>query len=143
MVFDGSSKTRTGLSLNDILLNGFQTQLDLYDILSRFRSFKFVLTSDIEKMFRQIRINPEQRFLQNILWRNKPHEPLKCIELSTVTYGLISSPYLAARVLKEVALKNIHSFPLASNELLNQCYVDDILCGCDNLHELQELCLCN
>lgn len=139
VVFDGSCKTSSGVSLNDILFKGFQVQPDLYDILTRFRAFKYVLTSDIEKMFRQVIVNPDQRFLQNILWRDSPQEPLQCIELNTVTFGLNCSPYLATRVLKEIALTNIDSFPLAANALLYQCYVDDILCGCDNVDELKEL----
>ena len=56
VVFDGSSKTTNGLSLNDILLVGPNVQQDLFSILLRFRIHKYVLIADIEKMYRQIRV---------------------------------------------------------------------------------------
>ena len=137
VVFDGSCKTNSNLSLNDVLLKGFQVQPNLFDILCRFRYFNFVLTADIEKMYRQIKINPAQCFLLNILWRSTPNEDLKCIELSTVTYGTNCAPYLATRVLNEMANKNVEQFPLASDALLNHTYVDDIIYGCESQNELK------
>lgn len=76
VVFDGSCKTTTKLSLNDLTLKGYQVQPDLFDILTRFRSFKHVLTTDIEKMFRQVKINPSHTFLLNILWREHPNQDI-------------------------------------------------------------------
>lgn len=139
IVFDGSCKTSSGLCLNDVTLKGFQVQPDLYDILCRFRSFNFVLISDIEKMYRQINVNPNQCFLLNILWRKNPDEDLKCIELSTVTYGTNCAPYLATRVLNDIAIKNSETFPLASDALLKQTYVDDIIYGCDSQSDLEKV----
>lgn len=54
-------------------------------------------------MFRMILIHPEHRPLLNILWRESPHEQIKCLQLQTVTYGLKSSTFLATRCLKEIA----------------------------------------
>lgn len=139
VVFDASSKSSTNTSLNDITLKGFQVQPELYDILCRFRLPRFVLTTDITKMFRQIKTNPEHNFLQNILWRDNPQDTLKCIELLTVTYGTNFAPYLSTRVLIDIALKNKDAYPLAAEALLSQCYVDDILCGCDNYTDLRTL----
>lgn len=139
VVFDGSCKTSSHLSLNDIMLKGYQVQPDLFDILCRFRSYKYVLTADIEKMYRQILINPSQTFLLNILWRDNPKVPLNCIELRTVTYGTNCAPFLATRVLNEIAIKNQANYPLASQTLLQQCYVDDLLTGVDNLTQLNDL----
>lgn len=137
VVFDGSCKTTSGYSLNEVMLKGYQVQPDLFEILCRFRSYKFVLTSDIQKMFRQIKVNPKQTYLLNILWRNTPDEALKCIELTTVTYGTNCAPFLATRVIKDIALKNSSSYPLASQALNQQCYIDDILGGADTQAELE------
>nr|XP_034195039.1 uncharacterized protein LOC117611213 [Osmia lignaria] len=63
VVFDASAKTSTGISLNDTLLNGPILQDTLYKLLLRFRSYTYVLTADIEKMFRQIRVHPDDRIL--------------------------------------------------------------------------------
>lgn len=139
VVFDGSMKTTSGLSLNDIMYKGYTVQPELFEILLRFRSFKFVITSDIEKMYRQVRINPSQTHLQNILWRDNPSEPIKCLELLTVTYGTSSASWLATRALKELALTHQDEYPLASKAIISQTYVDDALCGEDSLENLQKL----
>ncbi|KAI8116050.1 hypothetical protein CVS40_11816 [Lucilia cuprina] len=44
VVFDGSAKTSTGVSLNDILMCGPNIQPNLSEILLRFRSFNIALT---------------------------------------------------------------------------------------------------
>lgn len=139
VVLDASMKTTTGYSLNDVMLKGFTLQPELFDILCRFRLFKYVLTTDIEKMFLQIKINPSQRFLQNILWRDDPSQEIECLQLSTVFFGNKSSPYIATRCLLELASQGKDKFPLASDALLTQCYMDDILAGSDSVQDLIEL----
>ncbi|XP_072389402.1 uncharacterized protein [Diabrotica undecimpunctata] len=136
VVFDGSIKSTSNVSLNDIMLKGYTVQPDLFEILIRFRLFKYTLIADIEKMFRQIRINPKQTFLLNILWRNSPQEELKCLELQTVTYGTNSASFLSIRCLKELAVRNQEKYPLAAEALENSCYVDDILHGANDIDTL-------
>ena len=139
VVFDGSCKSSSGYSLNDVTLKGYQVQPNLFDILIRFRIFMYVLTADIIKMFRQIKINPDQRFLLNILWRKDPKDPLKCIQLSTVTYGTNCAPFLATRVLKDLAEKKGIQYPLAAEAILSQTYMDDILGGSNDYESLNQL----
>lgn len=67
VVFDASSKTDTGVSLNDILMVGPTLQQDLISILIKFRIWQYVLTGDVAKMYRQILIDESQRKLQRIL----------------------------------------------------------------------------
>lgn len=57
VVFDASAKSSSGISLNDTLLIGPTIQDTLFAILLRFRTHMFVLTADIEKMFRQINVD--------------------------------------------------------------------------------------
>lgn len=139
VVFDASMKTTSGLSLNDILLKGFKVQPDLFDILCRFRSAPYVFICDIEKMYRQVKVNPDQTFLQTILWKDNPESSLRQIELTTVTYGTNAAPYLATRCLVELANKNIDKFPQTCWQILNQCYLDDFLCFAYSESELQKL----
>lgn len=139
VVFDASMKSTSGASLNDIMFKGYQVQPELFDIICRFRTFKFVLIADIEKMFRQVKVNPKQVFLQNILWRENPQSDLKCIELQTLSYGTNSAPFLATRSLHYLADKFSDKFPLAADVIRTQCYVDDILCGTNSLETLNEL----
>jgi len=67
VVFDASAKTTSDKSLNDVLINGGVVQDDLVSILLRFRMHKFVMTADIEKIYRQILIDPEHRTYQRVL----------------------------------------------------------------------------
>ncbi|XP_072398174.1 uncharacterized protein [Diabrotica undecimpunctata] len=139
VVFDGSMKSTSNVSLNDIMLKGYTAQPDLFEILIRFRLYKYTIIADIVKMFRQIRINPKQTFLLNILWRNSPQEELKCLELQTVTYGTNSASFLSTRCLKELAVRNKEKYPLAADALENSCYVDDILHGANDIETLYNI----
>ncbi|KYN04944.1 hypothetical protein ALC62_04178 [Cyphomyrmex costatus] len=98
VVFDASSKTDTGVSLNDILLVGPNLQKDLTSILIRLRLWQYVLTADVEKMYWHVQIDESQRGLQRILWRNNSHEEVQTFELVTLTYGTASASFLAVRV---------------------------------------------
>lgn len=99
VVFDASARTSSGLSLNDILMRRPTAQEDIFSILSRFRKHQFVITSDIEKMFRQIAIAKEHWDLQRILWRFNPEEALKTYRLCTVTYGTTPASFMATQCL--------------------------------------------
>lgn len=83
VVFDASAKSASGVSLNDVLRCSPTVQQDLFSILVRFRKHQFVLTSDIEKMFRQIKVARENWDLQRIVWRSSPNELLRSYQLTT------------------------------------------------------------
>lgn len=139
VVFDASMKTSSGVSLNELMYKGPTVQPDLFDIVCRFRTLKFVFTTDIVKMYRQILINPDHRHLQNILWRDTPNQDIKCVQLNTVTYGTNCAPFLATRCLIQLANESSSSHPLASQCLIKQTYVDDVLGGSNNFSEFCEL----
>lgn len=139
VVFDASSKTSNGLSLNDIVFTGPKLQVDIVDIITGFRLHKVVLTCDISKMYRGLLIRPEDRSFQHILWRESPSDPVKEYELATVTYGVSSSPYLAIRTLHQLAADHGATYPLAAEALLHETYVDDITTGASSVREAMEL----
>ncbi|CAH2100530.1 unnamed protein product [Euphydryas editha] len=128
-VFDGSSKSSNGVSLNDCLHTGPALQQDVVDIIMSFRTHPVVFSTDIRKMFRNILIHPDQRQYQLIL----------TYALNTVTYGLRSSPYHAIRTLLQLADDEGHRFPQAAQVLRNSIFVDDILCGHDSVESAQVL----
>ncbi|GFY02312.1 DUF1758 domain-containing protein [Trichonephila clavipes] len=138
-VFNASSPSTSGKSLNSIQFNGGLVQEDLFSIMVRFRKHKYAFTTDIEKMFRMINIHPEQTCLQRILWKKGIGEPIKTYELTTVTYGTVSAPYLATRTLKQLAMDEANNFPLAAPVLLSDCYMDNILSGSESIEEVIEL----
>lgn len=125
VVFDAGAQTTTGKSLNDLQLIGPPLLNDLVGILLRFRQFAFVACADVEKMFRQIFIQSDQRNLQQIVWREDKRDPLSLYQLNTVTYGTASAPYLAMRCLRQLALDC--SDEQVSRVILNSFYCDDLI----------------
>ncbi|GFV84541.1 integrase catalytic domain-containing protein [Trichonephila clavipes] len=138
-VFNASSPSTSGKSLNSIQFNSGLVQEDLFSIMVLFRKHKYAFTTDIEKMFRMINIHPEQTCLQRILWKKGIGEPIKTYELTTVTYGTISAPYLATRTLKQLAMDEANNFPLAAPVVMSDYYMDDILSGSESIEEVIEL----
>ncbi|KAL6419236.1 hypothetical protein ACFW04_011497 [Cataglyphis niger] len=97
VVFNSSSTVPSGASLDRHLKVGSNLLPALEDVLLRWRVHRFVLASDIEKMYRQILVAAEDRHLQRILWRHEDQTAPKTFELNTVTYGLVCAPFLAVR----------------------------------------------
>ncbi|XP_066596616.1 uncharacterized protein [Prorops nasuta] len=136
VVFNASSKTSTGVSLNDTLFTGPKLQQDITRNIMNWRAFRYVGVTDIVKMFRQILVRFEDRKYQNILWKTDSGV-LQAFELNTVTYGTGPAPFLSLRVLRELASTDGADFPLAQDVLLNSTYVDDILFGAHDLKQLK------
>ncbi|GFV12295.1 integrase catalytic domain-containing protein [Trichonephila clavipes] len=137
IVFNGSSPTTTGISLNDILLKG-EVKEDVFETISRFRRHKFAFTTDIQKMYRQILINPDQQDLQRIIWKHGLDAEILTYRLKTVTYGLSNAPFIAIRTLQQLAKDEKPIFPLASETLLYDTYMDDIVSGAPDLENAQQ-----
>ncbi|XP_055623164.1 uncharacterized protein LOC129766610 [Toxorhynchites rutilus septentrionalis] len=140
VVFDGSSKSQGQLSLNEVLFTGPTVQPALLVVVVNFRMPKFVFNADTEKMFRQVWTHSDDRKYLKVLWRTDPSLPLRIYQLKTVTYGLASSPYQAARVLNKLAEDDGNNYPLAAPIVTKRFYVDDVLAGGDNLEEIAEAC---
>ncbi|XP_076284376.1 uncharacterized protein LOC143210941 [Lasioglossum baleicum] len=131
VVFNASSITGNGKSLNDHLLIGPKLQTDLAAVILRWRRFRYVFIADIAKMYRQILVDSKDVDYQRILWRSSPSEPLRHFRLMTVTYGTGPAPYLALRVLQQLAKDEGSKYPLAQLVLRDQIYVDDCVFGAD------------
>lgn len=139
VVFDGSAKSSSGLSLNDCQLVGSPVQNDLLSILLRFRIHRYVISADIAKMYRQVLVHPEDRKFQRLLWRSDPQQPIRVFELNTVTYGTASAPFLATRVLKQIGLDCREVHQRVSQIIINDFYVDDLLTGASSIAEAREI----
>ncbi|GFY06857.1 uncharacterized protein TNCV_482611 [Trichonephila clavipes] len=137
VVFNCSSLTDNGISLNDIQYNGGVIQEDLYVQMLRFRTYTYAFTADIKMMYRTILINPKQRNLQRIVWSESEYESPKIYELSTITYGTVSATYFAQRTLTQLSMDEEANFPIAASVLRNNLYMDDVLCGAATLERRQ------
>ncbi|XP_071577990.1 uncharacterized protein [Temnothorax nylanderi] len=148
VVFNGSTSLPSGDSLNKCLRVGPNLLPNLADVLLRWRRWRYVLATDMEKMYRQILVDPEDRDLQRIFWRYKIEDEILEYLLNTVTYGLTCAPFLAMRSVKQLAEDEKERFPLAAIALLVDRYMDDVLSGANILEkalalrqQLSELCM--
>ncbi|XP_062557626.1 uncharacterized protein LOC134222495 [Armigeres subalbatus] len=139
VVFDASCKTSSGLSLNDGLMIGPVVQDDLISIHARFRLHRIGIVADVTKMYRMIKMCPRDQKLQLILWRNDTDEPIEVFQLTTVTYGTASAPFLATRCMVQLAEDGEATHPGAAKVLRKDFYVDDMITGVDNPEEGKRL----
>lgn len=135
VVYDASSPTTNGYSLNDRMHIGPPILEDIWKVLLRWRMGKIALTADIEKMYRQFWVDERDTPFQQILWRNNSSEPLKLYELKTVTFGTAGAPFLAIRGLHYIADYVSQENPDLT-EIIKKCfYVDDFLKAVDTIEE--------
>ncbi|XP_055614809.1 uncharacterized protein LOC129761124 [Toxorhynchites rutilus septentrionalis] len=139
VVFDASTRTDSGYSLNDALLKGPVIQDDLLNLLLRFRKYEVALVGDVEKMYRQILHDNKDNLRLRIFFRFSEDEPIGVYELLTVTYGLTPSSFLATRVLKQLAEDEGMEGNKARSALEKDFYVDDYIGGAPSVDEAIEL----
>ncbi|XP_054091719.1 uncharacterized protein LOC128923482 [Zeugodacus cucurbitae] len=139
VVFDASAKTTNGYSLNDVMLIGPRLQKDIVDIIVKWRMWRYVMSADVEKMYRQIKVREEDQEYQYIIWRENPQEKIKEFKLTTVTYGTVAAPFLAVRTVHEIGNiyckdnKNVHDV------IKNDFYMDDLMTGGHTIQDCKEL----
>ncbi|XP_037930081.1 uncharacterized protein LOC119664701, partial [Teleopsis dalmanni] len=137
VVFDASAKTSNGKSLNNIMMTGPRLQKDIFDIILKWRLWRFVVTADVEKMFRQIKITKEHQDYQRILWRENQTDKIEEFKLTTVTYGTASAAFLAVRTLQQIA-GDYEGNVNIKNTIKNDFYMDDLLTGADTTSDCKD-----
>lgn len=140
VVFDASAISASGVSLNDLQMVGPTVQEDLFSILVRFRQNRYVVSADVEKMYRCIILDESQRSLQQIIFRFNEHEPLRTYTLNTLTYGTASAPYIATKCLVSLGAKE--DIPQNVREAVTRdFYVDDYIGGGDSIINTINTCI--
>ncbi|XP_018360522.1 PREDICTED: uncharacterized protein LOC108759538 [Trachymyrmex cornetzi] len=137
IVFDASAKTSNDISLNDALIVGPMIQNKIFEHLVRFRTYTYVLTADIEKMYCQVLLHEDDRRYQRILWRVDGE--IKTFQFNTLTFGVSSSPFLAIRTVQKLADDEYDAYPRAVEIIKTHLYVDDLLTGAETLEETREI----
>ena len=129
VVFDASAPTTNGISLNDTLAVGPMLHPTLDQILLRFRGYRVALTGDIQKMYREILLAPQDQQFHRFLWRAQPDQKVKEHCMNRVTFGIASSPYLAVQTLQQTAADFGQGCPGTVQHIHQSFYVDDLLGG--------------
>ena len=138
-VFDASARTTNQISLNDLLAVGPTLHPPLDHILLNFRSYAVALTGDITKMYREVLLHPLDQALHRYIWKKDSEEDWSEYQMKRVTFGVTASPYLAVRVLQQVAHEFGKDLPKAQWHILQSFYVDDLMGGADSEKEAVEL----
>ncbi|CAI5446829.1 unnamed protein product [Caenorhabditis angaria] len=168
IVYDGSSKQRGCLSLNECAFAGPSILQSIVGILLRARTRKFLVTADVEKAFHMVSLQEQCRDLTRFLWLkdiNKPPTSNNIITLrfARVPFGLTSSPFLLAMAITWYLERNPHQIneadmslqagpaglsPKGPNSAKTTClneeirknlYVDNVIMTCDDEVELMDL----
>ncbi|KAH7708794.1 Pao retrotransposon peptidase family protein [Aphelenchoides avenae] len=136
-VYDASAKLPGRTCLNDWLYRGPVLLPTVPAVLLRSRLPIIIIVSDIGKAFLQMAVKESHRDCLWFVWFKDPtREPtddnLVYYRFNRVPFGLKSSPYLLAGVIK----KHLESegTPLAM-EMLKNCYVDNVLLMADTVDE--------
>ena len=128
VVFDCSAKYR-GRSLKDQLLQGPDLTNSLVGVLTRFCEESVALMSDVEAMFHQVRVKPDDtNALCFLRWPNRylnsqPQEFMMAVHL----FGGVSSPSCANFALRKTVDINQDFDPEIVNTVKRIFYVDDCL----------------
>ena len=129
VVFDCSAKSE-GVSLNDRLLQGPDLTNSLVGVLTRFREDPVAFMGDVEAMFHQVKVPPEQHDYLRFLWWPDGNLEADLEEYRMVVhlFGAVSSPSVANFALKQTARDNEEEHgTLVADTLRKNFYVDDCL----------------
>ncbi|XP_047541323.1 uncharacterized protein LOC125074140 [Vanessa atalanta] len=139
IVFNASDRSANGISLNDTLMVGPTLQLELRQVIMRWRLHPICLTADIIKMYRQVKVAKRHVDYQRIVWRDDSLSEIKDFRLLRVTFGTSCAPYLAVKVLQQIAIDEGEKYPLAAGRVKTDFYIDDLMTGCQSETEAKEI----
>ena len=130
------ARTFGGKSLNDYLETGLNLMNDLSDILLRLRKQKYVVCCDMQNMFLNIKVTPEDRRFLRLFYRSDPDQELEVLEFTVHVFGLASSPCVAMRVVREQADRHKGRWPIAEEALRTSSLVEDVWFASSKTEEL-------
>ncbi|XP_075261144.1 uncharacterized protein LOC142352874 [Convolutriloba macropyga] len=137
VVFDGSTKTTSGISLNDRLMVGPKIQQDLFSILIRFRMYPVALSADIANIYRQVQLDAEHKDYHRLFWKESNSTDIKSFRMTRVRYGIASSAFQSVRPLQvlpeDVTDKNVQL------RIMTDMHVDGFLTKTPDLESAMKL----
>ena len=142
IVFDGSAKLKYSFPLNDTLEKGPNMLPKIFDIIIRFRYYKYALISDIKSACHCIRVNKKDRDLTRFLWFDdiKSNDP-KIIKkrYSVVLFGLAPAPFLLSTTVAMRMEKYRQTYEEIVIKFLQDLYMDDSVTGAQTRSDTYKL----
>ena len=133
-VFDAAAK-HNGKSLNDRLITGPDLLNNLVGVLLRFRRFKIAIVADIEAMYFQVKLKPDDRDAFRFLWKEDFQDESQPITLQMMGHilGAKDSPCCACFALRKTAIDNAESFKSSTIQSVKRdFYMDDLMSSVSN-----------
>ena len=134
LVFDASSRTPGGESLNDAIAKGINTLGNLFSILLRFRLKKEAFTGDVSMAYNGVRMDPDHIGYQQFLWQEEMKElsPLELWVVLTLIYGVRSAGNQTIEGFHQLADEaerdpQQHQADLGARVLRREAYMDDLM----------------
>ena len=140
IVFDAAAKF-SGTSLNDQLLQGPDYINNLAGVLMRFRQEEVTLIADIEKLFHQVRVPPEDCDALHFLWWPEDlHREPEEYQMQVHIFGVTSSPCCSNKALRQTADDNEEKYSEQAAETVRRnFYVDNLLKSTASVEEATTL----
>ena len=136
LIMNGKQVFADGICINDLLFSGPNLMNLIVDVLMGFAEGDFALCCDLASMFLKIRVPTEDQHCLRFFFREKATQPIRVIQCSRHVFGLKSSPCIAMSTLKKHANDRKTTHPQASEALLDDIIVDDVLTSSDDVEEL-------
>ena len=130
-VFNASSATDSGYSLNDLLPKGRNSLNKLVQIFIRWRMHACGFHTDIQKMYNSIKLDPRHWCYQLCLFHEKLDPAVKpfVYVIKTLIYGVKTSGNQAERAIRETARLCKDNYPKQNNIVQGDIYMDDCFSG--------------
>ena len=138
VVYDCSSSFR-GHSLNKHLLQGPDLNNSLAGLLVRFRKERIAVTCDVRKMFHQFRVSEDDRQFLRFLWYRNGSSDIIDYQMNVHLFGATSSPSCAIYGMQRIASDFSSQYPVASQFVQENFYVDDGLASVSSPSEAIQL----
>ena len=106
----------------------------------RFRHGPVAVAADIEAMFLQVGVPPEDQRALRFLWREDPSEDVMVYQYTRHIFGAKSSPTCANYAVQRTARDNEAEFSKAAETVLKDFYMDDLLKSVKTQLEAVNLC---
>ena len=132
VVFDAAASLK-GISLNNQLLVGPDLLNSVFGVVQRFRMKPVAVVADVTDMYHQVRVPEVDSDSLRFLWTQDLNDKTPDVYKMVVhIFGATDSPCCANYALRRVASEIADSDPQASNAIIRNFYVDDMLLSADD-----------
>ena len=146
-VFDGSTNTKVdaegngGRSLNDLVVKGKVTTLNLLKMIMRFQAGAAAVQGDLKQFYASIKLVAEQWHLQRVLFKENLDPDAKVIEgiIKTLIWGIKCVSGLSEAAVIQLAESVQYDIPALFDFLINGRFCDDLGNSKPKIEELKAL----